>query len=198
MGQVIALVGAYLLGSLDWAVVVGRMHGVDIHSVGSGNPGTSNVLRTLGRGPAAMVLAGDMMKGVIAAAVGWWAGGLGDPASAPWAYAAVLAAVVGHSYPVFHRFKGGKGVATAGGGLVFIIPIASLGLAATWVVLAKATKVASISSLAVVGLSIPAALVSGARGWALVWLAATVVLIVWRHRPNIERMIKGSEQRVPT
>jgi glycerol-3-phosphate acyltransferase PlsY len=198
MGPVIALVGAYLLGSLDWAVVVARMHGLDIHSVGSGNPGTSNVLRTLGRGPAVMVLTGDMMKGVIAAALGWWAGGLGDPANAPWAYAAVLAAVVGHSFPVFHRFKGGKGVATAGGGLLFIVPLAALGLALLWAVIAKLTKVASISSLVVVGLSIPAALLSGARGWALAWLVATLALIVWRHRPNIQRMIKGSEQQVPT
>ncbi len=198
MGQFLAILGAYLLGSLDWAVVVARMHGVDIHTVGSGNPGTSNVLRTLGRGPAVMVLTGDMMKGVIAAALGWLAGGLGDPANAPWAYAAVLAAVVGHSYPVFHRFKGGKGVATAGGGLLFILPVAALVLAAVWAITAKVTKVASIASLVVVGLSVPAALLSGARGWALVWLIATLGLIVWRHRPNIQRMIKGSEQRVPT
>src|SRR5665811_1328428 len=112
----LALLGAYIIGSLDFAVVVGQANGVDIRSVGSGNPGTSNVLRTLGRGPAAMVLVGDTLKGVIAAAVGWLAAGTGgDPALEPLAYAAGFLAVAGHAFPVFHRFKGGKGVAAAAG-----------------------------------------------------------------------------------
>lgn len=198
MAPVLAILGAYVVGSLDWAVVVARMHGVDIRQVGSGNPGTSNVLRTLGRGPAAMVLVGDMMKGLIGASFGWWAGGLGDPADVPLAFAAVLASVVGHSYPVFHGFKGGKGVATAGGGMLYVVPVAALVLSAAWAVLAKVTKVASVSSLVVVVLAVPAAWISGARGWSLVWLGLTLGLIVWRHRPNIQRMIHGAEEKVPT
>lgn len=198
MTPVVAFFAGYVLGSVDFAVLVARAKGVDIHSVGSGNPGTSNVLRTLGRGPAAMVLVGDMLKGVIAAAIGWLAGGGGDPSQSPAAYAAVFAAVVGHAYPLFHRFRGGKGVATAGGGFFFIMPLVTLILAAVWATMVKLTKVASISSLTVIALAVPAALLSGARGWALAWLAATIVLIVWRHRPNIQRMLRGSEQRVPT
>lgn len=192
-----ALVGSYIIGSVDFAVIVARARGVDIHAVGSGNPGTSNVLRTLGRGPAAMVLAGDMMKGVIAAALGWIAAG-GDPVSQPMAYLAGFLAVVGHVFPVFHRFKGGKGVATGGGMMLFTIPVVALILAATWVVVAKVFKVASIASLVAVAGALPLAYVFGAGGWSLGWLAATLVLIVWRHRPNIERMLSGSEERVPT
>src|SRR5688572_24146880 len=97
------------------------MHGVDIHEVGSGNPGTSNVMRTLGRGPAVMVFVGDTLKGVIAAAIGAFLIADADPLS-PWAFATGLAAVVGHCYPIYHGFKGGKGVATGGGVLLFCVP----------------------------------------------------------------------------
>lgn len=193
----LALLGAYVVGSVDFAVVVARSRGVDIHTVGSGNPGTSNVLRTMGRGPAVMVLVGDMMKGVIAAAFGWIAAG-GNPVDQPIAYAAGLLAVVGHAYPVFHRFRGGKGVATAGGVMLFTVPWAALILAAVWVVIAKVFKVASIASLVAVAGAMPLAYAWGARGWSLVWLGAILVLIVWRHRPNIRRMLQGSEQKVPT
>ena len=193
----LALVGAYVIGSVDFAVVVARSRGVDIHSVGSGNPGTSNVLRTMGKGPAAMVLAGDMLKGVIAASFGWIAAG-GDPANQPMVYLAGLLVVLGHAFPVFHRFRGGKGVATGGGVLLFATPVAALILAALWLVIAKVLKIASVASLVGVAGALPLAYAFGARGWSLFWLAAILVLIVWRHRPNIQRMFQGSEQKVPT
>lgn len=195
----LALIGAYLIGSLDFAVVVAQAKGVDIRSVGSGNPGTSNVLRTLGRGPAAMVLVGDTLKGVIAAAVGWLAAGTGgDPAMEPLAYAAGFLAVVGHAFPAFHRFKGGKGVATAAGVMFFTVPLVAVVIGVVWASIAKIWKVASIASLVSLGLAIPGALLVGVRGDALIWLAAMLVLIVARHRPNIQRMLSGSEERVPT
>jgi acyl phosphate:glycerol-3-phosphate acyltransferase len=193
----LALVGAYLVGSIDFAVVVARGRGIDIHEVGSGNPGTSNVLRTLGRGPAAMVLLGDMTKGFIAAAFGLFAAG-GDPANQPIVYLAGFCAVLGHAFPVFHRFRGGKGVATGGGVLLFAVPYAALILAAVWLVVAKVLKVASIASFATLVGALPLAWFFGARGWSLVWLGAVIVLIVWRHLPNIRRMMQGSEERVPT
>jgi acyl phosphate:glycerol-3-phosphate acyltransferase len=200
----LALVGAYVIGSLDFAVVVARSRGVDIRSVGSGNPGMSNVLRTLGRGPAVMVLVGDMMKGVIAAALGYVAAnagsstGLTDLADEPLAYAAGLLAVTGHVFPVFHRFRGGKGVATGGGVLLFTIPWVALTLAVTWFVVARLLKVASVASLVAVAATLPLAYAFGARGWSLVWLGVIIVLILWRHLPNIRRMISGSEEKVPT
>lgn len=194
----LALVGAYFIGSLDFAVVVARAHGVDIHAVGSGNPGASNVLRTLGKGPAAMALLGDALKGVIAAAIGWMAVGVGDPATQPIAFAAGFMAVMGHCFPVFHKFKGGKGVATGAGVLLFTLPLVGFALAVVWAIVAKVFKVASVASLTVVVLAVPLALWQGTRGVALAWLAAMLALVVIRHAPNIRRMISGSEQRVPT
>jgi len=194
----LALVGAYLMGSLDFAVVVARAHGVDIHSVGSGNPGASNTLRALGKGPAAMVLLGDALKGVIAAALGTLAAGAIDPAMEPLAYACGLMAVIGHAFPVFHRFKGGKGVATGAGVMFFTVPLAALILAGVRVVVAKLIKIASVASLIVVVLALPMAWWQGTRGVALAWWSAILVLVLARHTSNIRRMISGSEKRVPT
>jgi glycerol-3-phosphate acyltransferase PlsY len=193
----LALAGAYAVGSIDFAVVVARARGVDIHAVGSGNPGTSNVLRTMGKGPAAMVLLGDMMKGVIAASFGWIAAG-GEPFDQPIAYLAGLCAVVGHVYPVFHRFRGGKGVATAGGVMLLTVPLAAVILAAAWVVVAKVFRIASFASLVAVAGAVPLAYAFVARGWSLFWLGAILVLILWRHGPNIRRMLSGSEEKIAT
>ena len=189
----VALLAAYLIGSVDFAVIVARTRGVDIHSVGSGNPGASNVLRTLGKVAAAMVLVGDLTKGLMAAAFGFVTG-----RSVAWAMLAGLLAVIGHCYPVFHKFKGGKGVATAAGVVFWTMPVVSLVLAAVWTVIVRITKTASIASLTVVVLALPGALWSGLRGAALGWLAAILVLVAYRHRGNISRMAKGAEQRVPT
>jgi len=194
---VIALAAAYVVGSIDFAVIIGKMHGVDIHEVGSGNPGTSNVLRTLGKGPAIMVLLGDTLKGVIGAAMGWVASGDTNPLG-PWVFAAGLAAVIGHCYPIFHRFKGGKGVATGFGVLIFTMPLVAVGVGISWAILAKITKTASISSMIVVVASIPLAFWQGVRGVAWVWLLATIALVVWRHKSNIQRMVRGTEERVST
>lgn len=190
----LALLAAYVVGSLDFAVVVGRMHGVDIHEVGSGNPGTANVLRTLGRGPAAMVFVGDMLKGVIAAAIGMVVGG-GDPQGL-WAFAAGLAAVVGHCYPVFHRFRGGKGVATAVGVVLFTLPLAGLALAALWIAVVAASRVSAVGSLALAAASVPAAMWRGLTGVPLILVALTFLLVVWRHRSNIRRLVTGDERPV--
>ncbi len=191
----LAVVAAYVVGSIDFAVIVARMHGVDIHQVGSGNPGASNVLRSIGRLPAAMVLVGDTLKGVIGAAMGMIAAGSVD-FQVEWAFLAGFAAVVGHCYPVFHRFRGGKGVATGLGVLLFTVPIVGVVVVAGWAVLVKLTKTASISSLIAVAASVPLAIWQGVEGMSLVWLLATVVLVVWRHRANIQRVFRGSEQKV--
>ena len=193
----LALVAAYVVGSIDFAVIVARMHGVDITKVGSGNPGFSNVLRSVGKLPAAMVLIGDAMKGVIAAAMGMVASGVADP-QIHWAFLAGLFAVVGHCYPVFHRFKGGRGVATGLGVLIFTVPIVAGIAVASWALLTWLTKTASIASLVVVLASIPLAFWFGVEGLALVWLCLTIALVLWRHKDNMLRMIRGAEQKVTT
>ena len=193
----LALLAAYVVGSIDFAVIIGRMHGVDIHEVGSGNPGTSNVLRTLGKGPAIMVLLGDTLKGVIGAAMGWVASGDANPLG-PWVFAAGLAAVIGHCYPVFHKFRGGKGVATGFGVLIFTMPLVAVIVGLSWAILAKITKTASVSSMIVVSGTIPLAFWQGVSGMAWVWLLATIALVVWRHKANIQRMARGTEEKVTT
>lgn len=191
----LAVVAAYVVGSIDFAVLVARMHGVDIHEVGSGNPGASNVLRSIGRVPAAMVLLGDTFKGVVGAAMGMIASGTADP-TVQWALLAGFAAVLGHCYPVFHRFRGGKGVATGLGVLLFVVPLVGLIAVSGWAILVRLTKTASISSLIMMAVSIPLAIWQGVTGMSLVWLLATIVLVLWRHRGNIQRVFRGSEQKV--
>ncbi|MEX1135187.1 MAG: glycerol-3-phosphate 1-O-acyltransferase PlsY [Acidimicrobiia bacterium] len=199
----LALLAAYVVGSIDFAVIVARMHGVDIHQAGSGNPGTSNVLRTLGRLPAAMVLVGDMLKGTVGAAMGWVASGVADPSAVAdpmgqWAFAAGFAAVIGHCYPIFHRFKGGKGVATGAGVLLFTVPLAAVIELVLWGVIVKLTKTASIGSLVIMVITIPVLIWQGVGGASLVWVALIIALIIWRHRGNIQRMVAGREPKVTT
>jgi glycerol-3-phosphate acyltransferase PlsY len=194
----IPLAIAYLIGSIDFGVIVPRVLGVDIYSVGSGNPGTSNVLRSLGKGPAALVLLGDGAKGALAAAIGTvWTGAVSSSMSAETlAVACAFAAVVGHIAPIWHRFRGGKGVATAIGAAVYLAPIFGLILAVLWLIVTLVFKVASIASLGAMLLYVPGLALSGYRGWALVWAAAIAVLVIIRHIPNIRLLATGSERKV--
>jgi glycerol-3-phosphate acyltransferase PlsY len=196
MSLAIAIAAAYVVGSIDFAVVIGRMHGIDIHKEGSGNPGASNVLRTLGRLPAIMVFVGDTLKGTVGAAMGMIGSGTTDP-MVHWALLAGLAAVIGHCYPVFHRFKGGKGVATGSGVLLFVIPLVAIASTILWAIIVKLTRTASIASLIMTVIAVPLAIWRGVEGLGLVWLALMILLVLWRHRGNIGRMIQGSEQKVP-
>lgn len=201
MSVALALLAAYVVGSVNFAIFVARMHGVDIREEGSGNPGMSNVLRTIGKVPAVMVLVGDTLKGVIGAYIGAVAGGLISEPSAElshWAFAAGLAAVVGHCYPVFHGFRGGKGVATGFGVLIFTVPLVALIDVVIWGVATKLSKIASIGSLAVSVATIPLAMWQGVSGLSLLWMGLTIILVFWRHRENIRRMMRGNEQKVTT
>ena len=190
MDHVAAVVLAYLIGSIDFGVIVPRAFGVDIYSRGSGNPGTSNVFRTMGKKAAGLVLLGDALKGLAAAgAADLWIGG-------PTAYAAGFAAVAGHVFPVWHRFKGGKGVATAIGAAVWLEPALGLLLAVGWIAVVLVTKMASLGSLGAMMLYVPGAAVAGRRGVELWWTGATAVLVVAKHRSNIRRLLSGREHKV--
>jgi glycerol-3-phosphate acyltransferase PlsY len=180
----------YLIGSIDFGVLIPRLLGIDIYAEGSGNPGASNVLRTVGRGAAAAVMVGDILKGVAAAALGDLV--VGEVAG----FAAGFAAVVGHCFPVWHRFRGGKGVAAAAGMTLWLEPLLGLGMVAAWAVLVAVTKRASIASLLVVAAYVPALALMGHRGWALVWGGAVTVLVVLRHHENVRRLVSGVEHTV--
>lgn len=190
METVAVIVVAYLVGSVDFGVIVPRLLGIDIYEHGSGNPGTSNVFRTLGRKAAALVLLGDATKGFVAALAG------DIFVSEPVGFACATAAVLGHVFPVWHKFRGGRGVATAIGALVWLEPILGILLAAGWAAVVVSTKVASIASLGAMALYVPGAALTGHRGWSLVWAAATAAIVVVRHAPNIGRMINRSERKI--
>lgn len=180
----------YLTGSIDFGVLVPRLFGVDIYRVGSGNPGASNVLRSLGRGAAAVVVLGDLVKGLAAAMLGALV--VGDAAG----FAAGFAAVMGHCFPVWHRFRGGKGVATAGGMTFWLEPLLGLSLLLVWGLVVALTRRASVASLALAVLYVPGMLLFGRSGWPLAWTAAVALLIVVRHHANIRRLMRGTEHSI--
>lgn len=189
----LAVVAAYLIGSIDFAVVVSRMRGVDIHSEGSGNPGAANVARTQGKGPAAMVLLADLFKGIIAAAMGTVAVGIAEPIN--WVAALTgLAAVVGHCFPIWHRFRGGKGVATYEGVVLWLSPLVGGIVAVVYLGIVVALKISSVASLTLVVLAIPLLWWQGVDG--LPWLALAAALVLVRHRANIRSLLQGDERRV--
>ena len=188
--QIVAVVVAYLLGSISFGVLVAKSRGIDIHTVGSGNTGTSNVMRVLGKKFGGIVLFGDAGKGMVAAALGVAVVGPG------FGYVTLFAAVVGHAFPVFHRFKGGKSVATTLGGFIVLAPIVGLTLAVLWIVVLVVWKTASVGSIIVMLAAIPFLALSGRRGSDLVWATASIVFVLVRHSGNIRRLMQGSERKV--
>ena len=181
------VVPAYALGTFPTALLVGRREGRDPTREGSGNPGASNALRTMGRRAGAMVLVGDLGKGILATAGGWALAGRGI------GVACGLAAVLGHVAPITRGFRGGKGVATGGGMAVVLLPLPALVLGLVWAAVVKATGVAAAGSVTIaVGLPVAAALV-GRPGWEVAAFAACAALVVVRHRDNLDRLRRGEE-----
>lgn len=191
MPELFAVLAGYLLGSVEAAVLVSRSRGIDIYRSGSGNPGASNVLRVFGKKTGAAVMLADLLKGVAAAAIGELVGG-----SELVGFAAGAAAVVGHCYPIWHRFRGGKGVASAVGMLVWLIPFVGLGLAAIWAAVIGTTRVAAYGSLVIMALAIPAVALWAESRAAVLIMAAVALLIYARHWGNIRRMLTGGEQTI--
>ena len=183
---------AYLIGSLPFAVIVSRALGLpDPRSYGSGNPGATNVLRTGRKVAALLTLAGDGGKGWLAV---FLAARYGLDASGTAACA--LAVFLGHLFPVFLRFKGGKGVATAAGVLFAFDPWLGLAGAATWLVVAVATRYASLASMVAAVLAPAFAYFMSVQASAVLALALIGALIVWRHRGNIANLAAGKERKI--
>ena len=191
---------AYLIGSISFAVVVSKcMNLPDPHSYGSGNPGATNVLRTGNKVAAGLTFLGDALKGFLAVALAravlgnlpldeylnsWIMGGV------------VLAVFLGHLFPIFHGFKGGKGVATACGilfGINFVLGVATLG---TWIIVAVFLRYSSLAALAAAVFGpIYFVFLFGIRPMALA-LLLICVLLIWRHRSNIQNLLNGTESRI--
>ena len=190
MPILLAVIAAYLLGSVSFAVVVSRLMGLpDPRSYGSKNPGATNVLRTGRKVAAALTLAGDALKGLVAVLMV----GLYVPDAVPYAG---LAAFVGHLFPVWHRFQGGKGVATAAGVLFGLDWRLGLGTVATWLIIAAFLRYSSLAALVAAAFApFFTALLFG-FGPTFACVLAMAVLLVWRHRENIARLIAGTESRI--
>jgi glycerol-3-phosphate acyltransferase PlsY len=192
----LALLAGYLIGSLSFAVIVSRLMGLaDPRSYGSGNPGATNVLRSGSRKAAVLTLALDALKGfvpvvvVLMLAPRW---GL-DETIAAWVG---LAAFVGHLWPVFFRFHGGKGVATAAGVLLAISPILGAATLVTWLIIAAFFRFSSLASI-VAALFAPFYQVFiWGLGPVVLPIAVMSVLLIWRHSGNIRKLIDGTESRI--
>ena len=194
--SVLAVVAAYLIGSVSFAVVVSRVMGLaDPRSYGSGNPGATNVLRTGNRKAALFTLLGDALKGVVAVLLAKWLAsrfGFGEGTIA----LVALAAFVGHLFPVFHGFKGGKGVATAAGVLLALHPALGLGTVVTWAIIAWFFRYSSLAALvAAIFAPLWYLLLFGAGPVAAAVLAMSL-LLVWRHAANIQNLLAGKERRI--
>jgi acyl phosphate:glycerol-3-phosphate acyltransferase len=190
LGVFLVLLG-YVLGSVPTGYLVGRVLGVDVRKVGSGNIGTANVLRAAGKRAAVLTLAGDMLKGFVPVVIARLL------VSNHWLIAAVaFAAVVGHCWPVFLRFKGGKAVATGAGTTIGLAPILGLGLFAFWWAIVLLSRYTSLGAISVMVVS---PVVFWLSGQPLPYVLYTIVggaLVLWRHRENARALIKGTERKV--
>lgn len=187
----LVLLLAYLFGSVPAGVLVARTYGVDIRKVGSGNIGATNVLRALGVGPALVVAFFDVFKGGIAVLIAR-ASGLED-----WLLGVVaLAAILGHNYSLFLGFKGGKGVATSFGTLLFLDPVLSLWTLPVGVSVMLITRYVSAGSMAGSVAATVLALALGRPPWEVATVFLMAALIFWTHRENLKRLWEGTERRL--
>lgn len=182
----VAVVG-YVLGTFPSAIIIAKANGIDITAQGSGNPGASNVARTLGWKKGILVYVLDALKGVVAVVVGRLVAG---DAGGYWCAAT---AIIGHVFPVTRGFRGGKGVATGSGAMIVLQPIVSAVLVVVWITVSKTTKKASIASITVtIGLPVGMA-IAGTSGWEILAMAGLAFLVVARHLPNLRRLRSGTE-----
>jgi glycerol-3-phosphate acyltransferase PlsY len=194
-----AVIGGYLLGSIPFGVIVMKAAGAgDPRAIGSGNIGATNVLRSGRRDLAALTLIGDGGKGALAVLVAWWfTRGAGDEAQAALTSLAAGAAFIGHLFPVWLGFKGGKGVATFFGTLLAAAWPVGLLAGATWILMAALFRISSLAALTAVVLAPAYALFVFHRPWPIAALAGAMALLVYiRHTANLRRLLKGEEPRM--
>jgi acyl phosphate:glycerol-3-phosphate acyltransferase len=189
--SVLLVLGGYILGSVPTGLLAGWAYGVDVRQMGSGNIGTANVLRAAGKWAAFFTLFGDMLKGLIPVVLARLI------TEDEWTIAAVaLAAVVGHCFPVFLRFKGGKGVATGAGTSIGLAPVVGLALFALWWAVVLVSRYTSLGAIAVMVLSPVAFLVTGQPLPYILYTIAGGVLVLWLHRENARALLTGTERKI--
>ena len=191
MTDLLAVLAAYLMGSIPFAQLLSKRRGIDLRRVGSGNVGASNVLRTLGVRPAVLAMMLDAVKGTVAVLI---AQRLTNGVAAP--VAAGLASMIGHVYPVWLRFRGGKGVATAAGAFAVLTPVAAVAAVGAFLLTVALTRFISVGSM-VAALTLAAwAIASDAPRIVEVGAAIGAALVLIGHRTNLLRLVAGTERRV--
>ena len=203
LGYLLAAIVGYLLGSCPNGLIVSKSHGIDVRNFGSGNIGATNVLRVLGRKWGYLVFALDSLKGLLSVLFAYWISRrlLLDHASETLAaIIAGVACILGHSFPVWLRFKGGKGVATSAGVLLGLMPWAVVSVFIVWLLLFKTTRYVSLASIGA-AVALPVLVMAylhfrpEAEMSLLIFSLVIAAVVVWRHRSNIRRLLQGKEQR---
>ncbi len=196
LNPLLATLAAYLIGSLSFAVIVSRAFGLsDPRTYGSGNPGATNVLRSGNKGAAVLTLLLDALKGYVPVLLVQLFGerfGLGPGTMA----AAALAAFLGHLWPVFFKFQGGKGVATAAGAIFGLNPLLGLATVTTWVIIAAFLRYSSLAAIVCAVFAPFYQLLIWGGGAAAFSITVMGLLLVWRHSANIQKLFKGTESKI--
>jgi acyl phosphate:glycerol-3-phosphate acyltransferase len=199
----VVVIGSYLLGSIPFGYLAGRIAGIDIRKCGSGNVGATNVIRTLGKSYGYPVFVADFLKGFGAVKMSLL---IVTRVQSEWnspemfGILAAISSVVGHSFPVWLRFKGGKGVATSAGALFALAPVAALVGAAIWILTFWLTRYVSVASIAAAA-ALPFIILittwlSEHGGKSLFYSSVCLaVVVIWRHRSNLSRLLRGTEPR---
>ena len=187
---ILSTAAGYLLGSLNSSLIVGKFYRVDVRKHGSGNAGTTNTLRTLGKKAALFVLLGDVIKGILAYLAGYfiYGGQLGGMLGG-------TAAILGHVWPLYFGFKGGKGVLTSLAVLLLIDWPIALGLLGIFIIIVLITRYVSLGSIVAAALFPVAAIVLGRSLETIIFSAVIAALIVIKHNSNIKRLLKGTESK---
>jgi glycerol-3-phosphate acyltransferase PlsY len=189
--MMLSVIFGYLAGSVPFAYLLARRAGIDVRTAGSGNVGAANVLRTTGAWRGVAVMALDVAKGAVAVLITYLAAG-----GATLAALTGAAAIVGHIYPVWLRFHGGKGVAVAAGVFSVLSPIATAVAAALFLLVVWLTRYISLGSIAATIALPPVAWLSGAPGGVVAAAAGSGILILFRHRANFRRLRAGTERKM--
>lgn len=189
----------YLIGSVNTSIIVGKLlFRVDVREHGSGNAGATNALRTLGKGAAIAVVIGDFLKGILACLIGRWVFGELNPGDGVFIgeYMAGFFAVVGHNWPIYFGFKGGKGVMTSFAVAMMFSPLSALICLAVFIIIVAITRFVSLGSMVSAAIFPVLAIVFNEPLYMVLTGVALVALIIWRHKANIERLVSGNETKL--
>ncbi len=186
----LSILFSYLLGSICFGILIAKMRGINLREAGSGNIGSTNVLRVIGKKEGALTLVGDVLKGTVAVVTARLLVGMEQPV---WMALSALAAILGHNYPLYYRFHGGKGVATTFGVLFAYMPMVGLLLLLVWGIAVAVSHISSVGALSV-SVMLPVLTFLFSHETVQLWFAILVSgMLVMRHQANIRRLLRGEE-----